>query len=78
MEYAYFAYKRAFAYSSPNLTDILPPLGLIDERGHVCHDGDGLAEVFLVAVVLLGALEDSIFVDIVSIVDIKKDIVKLP
>ena len=39
------------------LTDILPPLRLVDEGGHVAHDLDGLDEVGPVVVLLLGALD---------------------
>jgi hypothetical protein len=39
------------------LTDVLPPLGLVDEGGNVGHDGHGLDEVLPVSVILLGTLK---------------------
>ncbi len=39
--------------------DVLPPLGVVDEGGDVGHDGDGLLQVVLVPVVVLGALQNN-------------------
>ena len=38
--------------------DVLPPLGVVDEGGDVGHDANGLAEVRLVPVIVLGRLRE--------------------